>query len=332
MSRPALPFTRLLVWLVLVSAFLVLGACAWATPPATPTVPVPTPTAGSTLSPRPAPPVLGAFDPATVAGLSLDDYPVIPEISANARAIYAAGLAAGNNPHVFSKLGDCMTENPHFLLTFAEGQYDLGPYTDLQPVLDQFSGVPARSGDWQLDSFATVGLAAAAGFNIAGPLDATWANPAWCQGGESPAACEFRVARPSVAVIMFGTNDVAFTDAGTFDYFYRTLVIKALDANVLPILSTFPTRPEDEAKSLLLNQIVVQIALDYDLPLLNLNRALAPLRDHGIDPNDTIHLSVPPEGQGRVDHFTPESLQYGFTVRNLVTLQALQAVLAAAGS
>jgi hypothetical protein len=110
------------------------------------------------------------------------------------------------------------------------------------------------------------------------------------------------------------------------------LVIKALEANVLPILSTFPTRPEDEAKSLLLNQVVVQIALDYDLPLLNLNRALAPLPYHGVDPNDTIHLSVPPEGQGRVDQFTPENLQYGFTVRNLVTLQALQAVLAAAGS
>jgi len=137
------------------------------------------------------------------------------------------------------------------------------------------------------------------------------------------------VAQPSVAIIMFGTNDVAYTDPATFDYFYRTLVIKTLDANVLPILSTFPTRPEDEAKSLLLNQIVVQIALDYDLPLLNLNRALAPLPHQGVDPNDTIHLSVPPEGQGRVDQFTPENLQYGFTVRNLVTLQALQAVLAA---
>ncbi len=328
-TRPLPVLTRLSVGLALLG--VLLGGCAPATPAATatPLTAVPTPTAA--VLDRPAPPVMGVFDEASVATIKLDDYPVIPEISATARAIYAAGLAAGNNPRVFSKLGDCMTENPHFLVTFAEGQYDLGPYTDLQAVLDHYSGVPARSGDWQLDSFATVGLAAAAGFNIAGPLDATWANPAWCEGGESPAACEFRVALPSVAVMMFGTNDVAYTDAATFDFFFRTLVIKALDANVLPILSTFPTRPEDLPKSLLLNQVVVQIALDYDLPLLNLNRALEPLPDHGVDPNDTIHLSVPPEGQGRVDQFTPENLQYGFTVRNLVTLQALAAVLDAAG-
>jgi len=332
MIRPTLPlpFTQLSLWLALLG--VLLAGCAPATPTTTPTVVVPTPTAEAVVLIRPAPPVLGAFDPATVAAIRLDDYPIIPVISATAHAIYAAGLAAGNNPSVFSKLGDCMTENPHFLVTFAEGQYDLGPYADLQAVINHYSGVPARAGDWQLDSFATVGLAAASGFNIAGPLDATWANPAWCQGGESPAACEFRVARPSVAVIMFGTNDVAYTDAATFDFFFRTLVIKTLDANVLPILSTFPTRPEDAAKSLLLNQVVVQIALDYDLPLLNLNRALEPLPYHGVDPNDTIHLSVPPEGEGRVDQFTPENLQYGFTVRNLVTLQALQAVLAANGS
>ena len=329
MPHPTTPLFRLS--LVLAALGWLLAGCASATPAPTAaaTVPVPTPSVANALSPRPAPPKLGSFDPASVAAISLDDYPIIPEISANARAIYAAGLAAGNNPHVFSKLGDCMTENPHFLVTFAEGQYDLGAYGDLQAVLDQFSGVPARSGDWTADSFGTVGLAAAAGFNIAGPLDATWANPDWCEAGESPAACEYRVAQPSVAVIMFGTNDVAFTDAATFDYFYRTLVIQTLDANVLPILSTFPTRPEDAAKSLLLNQVVVQIALDYDVPLLNLNRALEPLPYQGVDPNDTIHLSVPPEGQGRVDVFTPENLQYGFTLRNLVTLQALQAVLAA---
>ncbi|MCC7360122.1 MAG: SGNH/GDSL hydrolase family protein [Anaerolineales bacterium] len=325
MSPSTPPRLRLSLWLAALGCLL--ASCAPATPAPTSTLPAATPSVA--LSPRPAPPKLGSFDPAGVAAINLNDYPIIPEISANARAVYAAGLAAGNNPRVFSKLGDCMTENPHFLVTFAQGQYDLGAYRDLQAVLDQFSGVPARRGDWQLDSFGTVGLAAAAGFNIAGPLDATWANPQWCQAGESPAACEFRVAQPTIAVIMFGTNDVAFTDAATFDYFYRTLVINTLNANVLPLLSTFPTRPEDEAKSLLLNQIVVQIAHDYAVPLLNLNRALAPLPDHGVDPNDTIHLSAPPEGHGRVDVFTPDNLQYGFTMRNLVTLQALQAVLAA---
>jgi hypothetical protein len=38
-------------------------------------------------------------------------------------------------------------------------------------------------------------------------------------------------------------------------------------------LSTFPTRPENPAKSRQLNQIVVKVAQDYQVPLLNLNRA-----------------------------------------------------------
>jgi hypothetical protein len=321
-SRPGFPLAALLV--------LLLAACRpSATPAPSAAPPTVVPTATAALPDRPAPPVFGAFDPATVDGIDLADFPIIPEVSPAALAIYAAGLAQGNNPRVFSKLGDCMTENPYFLVTFSEGEYDLGAYPELQTVLDHFGGEPARQGGWQLDSFGTVGLAAASGFNIAGPLDATWANPEWCRGGESPAACEYRVANPSAAVIMFGTNDVDYTEPAAYDYFLRSLVIATLDEGILPLLSTFPTRPENPEKSLLLNRIVVRVAQDYDLPLINLNRALEPLPHHGVDPNDTIHLSVP--AGGRVDHFTPENLQSGFTLRNLIILQTLYALLQAAG-
>ena len=312
-------------------ACLMLGACGPArAATATRAASTAVPTAAAAAIAHPPTAVFGGFDPASVSNIKLDNYPVIPTISANARAIYEAGLARGNRARVFSKLGDCMTENPFFLVTFSQDQYNLGPYADLQSVLDYYKGVPARSGQgWAKDSFATVGLAAASGFNVAAPLDATWADPKWCQGGESPAACEYRVASPSVALIMFGTNDVGYTDAASYDYFLRTLIDQTINSGVLPLLSTFPTRPENPAKSLLLNQIVVRVALDYDIPLVNLNRALEPLPNHGVNPADTIHLSVPPDG--RVDLFTPDDLQYGFTLRNLVTLQALQAVLKAAG-
>lgn len=310
--------TRLTYVFFLAAAAVLLAACQ----PATATV---APTNSPPTIVSPALPALDGFDPASVSAIDLADYPVIPAISANARAIYQAGLARGNNPGVFSKLGDCMTENPYFLVTFAEGDYDLGEYSQLAPVLEHFSQTPARSENWDKNSFATVGLAAASGFNIAGPLDATWADPAWCQGGESPAACEYRWAKPSVAIIMFGTNDVAYTDPATYNYFLRTLVAQTIDRGILPLLNTFPTRPEDPEKSLLLNRIVVQVAQEYDIPLINLNQALRPLPHQGVDPNDTIHLSVPADEQ--VDYFTPEHLQAGFTMRNLVTLQALEAVL-----
>ncbi|MGH2524727.1 MAG: hypothetical protein ACRDH2_19645, partial [Anaerolineales bacterium] len=189
---------------------------------------------------------------------------------------------------------------------------------------------PARSarGDgWEQDSFATPSLAAASGFNVAGPLDPTWANPEWCQAGESPLACEYRVARPSIALIMFGTNDTTYTEPAAYDYYLRTIVLQTLERDILPVLSTFPTRPENPDKSLLLNQIVIRVASDYDIPLLNLNRALEPLPHHGVNPDDTLRLLAPPDE--RVDIFDEAHLQAGFTVRNLVTLQALAAVLAA---
>ena len=316
------------VWLsLLIGACVLLGACGAAVTPVPPTRTAVVPTVAATVPARLATPVFGAFDPKSVSGIKLSDFPVIPAISATARAIYQAGIAAGHNPRVFSKLGDCMTENPYFLVTFAQGQYDLGQYDDLQAVLDHYKGVPARSGAWDKDSFATVGLASASGFNVAAPLDATWADPKWCHGGESPSACEYRVAGPSVALIMFGTNDVGLTDAASYDFFLRSLIQQTIDSGVLPLLSTFPTRPENPDKSLLLNQIVVKVAEDYDIPLVNLNRALEPLPNHGVNPADTIHMSVPPDG--RVDRFTADDLQYGFTMRNLVTLQALAAVLKA---
>lgn len=315
--------------LCLAGAAVLVGACASASLPASPLPPANTAAAGD-AGPRPTAPVLGSFDPAEVAGIRLLDTPVVPVVSASARMIYQAGLARGNNPRVFSKLGDCMTETSYFLTPFSLGAYELGEYQHLRGVIEHFARTPARSASsdgWEQDSFATPSLAAASGFNVAGPLDPTWANPEWCQAGESPLACEYRVARPSIALIMFGTNDTTYTEPAAYDYYLRTIVLQTLERDILPVLSTFPTRPENPDKSLLLNQIVIRVASDYDIPLLNLNRALEPLPHHGVNPDDTLRLLAPPDE--RVDIFDEAHLQAGFTVRNLVTLQALAAVLAA---
>ena len=291
---------------------------------------------GPTPSPHAPPPLpqFDKFDPATTANLDVAALPIIPEITPamknNLLAIYAAGQKKGNNGRVFSKLGDCMTENEFFMGPISAGKYDLAEYTSLKPTIEHFRGVPSRgtSGkDWKLDSFATVGLASAGGYNVAGPLDPTWSNPDFCSANESPLACEYRVSKPAFAIIMFGTNDVPVTDLPTFDYYLRTTISSTIDAGVIPILNTFPTRPENPDKSKQLNQIVAKIAQDYGVPLVNLNRALAALPNQGVNPGDTTHLSAPPDK--RTDMFTPDHLRYGFTTRNLVTVQALEKVLTA---
>lgn len=260
----------------------------------------------------------------------VSEAPILPVVSPEMRALYADGQKAGNNPRAFSKLGDCMTDNAEFLVPLAKGNYDLRQYGGLKPVIDKFFGAPARQGKpWALDSFATPGLSAAGGFNSAGPLDSTWSDPQWCQSGETPLACEYRVTRPSVALIMFGTNDVAATELDAYETYLRLIITQTLDRKIVPLLHTFPTRPENPERSTQLNEIVLKVAADAGVPLVNLNRALANLPNQGVGITDTTHLSIPPDG--RVDVFSEENLRYGFTQRNLVTLQALEVVLRAVG-
>jgi hypothetical protein len=156
-------------------------------------------------------------------------------------------------------------------------------------------------------------------------LDSLWANPEFCEPGETPLGCELRIMQPGIALIMFGTNDVFYLDAAQFDFFLRSIVVATLRGDALPVLSTFPQRPEFPDKSLLYNRVVVQIARDYDIPLINLWAALEPLPNQGVDPDETTHMSAP--AGGAACHFIGENMAAGFTVRNLLTLQTLDALL-----
>jgi hypothetical protein len=276
----------------------------------------------TTPTPTPLPdPVMGELDLDAIAQIDLTTYPIVPEIGEQALRIYADSLARGSNPHTFVKIGDCMTHNPYFLLPIGEGDYDLGEYQDLQPVIDYFA-------EGELNSFARESQATAGGFNSASVLDSLWANPEFCEAGETPLTCEFRAMQPSIALIMFGTNDVFYLDEPSFDFFMRSIVVETIRNGALPILSTFPHRPEFPDKSVLYNQIVVQIAQDYDLPLINLWLALEPLPNQGIDLEEPTRMSAPESGGAC--YFIAPNLEAGFTVRNLVTLQTLDAVLKAA--
>jgi hypothetical protein len=122
---------------------------------------------------------------------------------------------------------------------------------------------------------------------------------------------------------MFGTNDLLVLTPSQFDHSLRRVVYETMQAGVIPLLSTFPRYLPFAEYSMLYNQIVVRIALDFNIPLVNLWLALDPLPDHGID-DDGIHLNGPLTSAG--DFVSSENLQTGFPLRNLVTLQALDAV------
>ncbi len=213
------------------------------------------PTALPTLAPLPTP----TFNSAGWQAL-----PIIPAASNDTlRKIYALGQELGNNPHAFSKIGDCETAAQWFLGDYdlKPDQYSLGTYSDLQPVIQQFNG-----------SFGRTSLAARIGFNAASVLNPIWADPKQCHADETPLACEYRVHRPSYAFILLGTNDVFHPT--TFEANLRTIIEYSLQQGVIPILATKASNEEGDHS---INITIARLAYEYNLPLWNFWLAVQPL-------------------------------------------------------
>lgn len=244
--------------------------------------------------------------------INLSDYPIVPDSTGRAAAIFQYGQTLNRNPYALSKVGDCNSVEWLFLYPFGEDQYDLGSYDDLQATVDHFS-----------ESFTYDTYAAYNGLNALAALDPLWANPRACQPGESPLLCEYRVHNPSVAIIMFGSNDVLVLTSVQFDHALRRVVNETIQAGIIPVLSTFPRYISLPDRSILYNQIVVRVALDFNIPLINFWLALEPLPGHGID-DDGYHLDGPITRAA--DFASTRNLKTGYPVRNLVTLQTLDVI------
>lgn len=255
---------------------------------------------------------MGGYDPARVEGIDLAAFPVVGRATGNARAIFAAGQALGNQANVVTTVGDCSSEHWSFLTPFAWGEYNLGGYSNLEPVVAHFR-----------DSLGVDSIADHNGFNANAVLAPEWAPPGLCQAGESPLLCEYRVRKPAAAVIMFGTSDLIVMSPSEFDFYMREIVRQSIDAGVIPILSTFPGNLGFWDKTIFYNQIVVRVALDFDVPLINLWLALEALPNHGLEP-DGFHLGQ--SAYGTSCYLTQPHLSSGYPVRNLVTMQTLDAV------
>lgn len=245
---------------------------------------------------------------------------VVSSVGGGARQIYLNGQAAGNQRNVFTKVGDSLSDTPNFLRAFG-GSYNLRGYGYLLPVIQFFSSGSALGGN----PFISGSISARASWGSVSALDPGSADPGRCSSGETPVACEMRVVKPAVALIMIGTNDAPAYPADQYGERLRRIVETCIQNNVVPVLSTLPPRAQYNDNIIAYNQVITAMAQNYGVPLTDLYSALVNLPDHGYGP-DGIHLSVPPGGAGATVDFTSDNLQYGTTVRNLTTLQVLDMV------
>lgn len=265
-------------------------------PSSTPT-PFPTPTPSAIVyQPKP-----------TLAPDAWKMFPIVPTaISERVRQIYRLGQLAGNNPHAFSKVGDCNSNLPTFFGPFDSGEYNLGEYAYLQDTIDYFKGSWGRRSRAVKD-----GLTASAALAI------LWNDWKDCSRMETPLDCEYRIHRPAFALIAFGTNDVM--GVAPFEITLRRVIEVTIGHNIVPILVTKADNAEGDHHA---NRIIAQLAYEYDLPLWNFWAAVQPLPEHGLMSRD--HLSYS-EIISSAD-FSPQGLKYGYNVRNLTGLQVLDAI------
>lgn len=255
----------------------------------------------------------------------LETTPLLHNIDTEAvNAIFERGRQVGSRADVFTMVGDSNTTNGDFMrpLGLEANTCELGAYSYLQDSINFFS-TPLREGVPNSFANSTSSIAAHKGLGSSAALDSFWATSPLCEGRESPVSCEYRVTMPSIAVIMLGQIDINY--AGTTPDVYRSnmeeIVQLSIDSGVVPVLTTLVFLPErDEwAASIEFDGILLDIADQYQIPLINMWRAAQTLPGYGIGP-DRSHLSA---RVGSFCSFTGAEQELGGTLRTLLTLQML---------
>ena len=198
------------------------------------------------------------------------EWPVVPTLSVYAQTILANLLQEGKlDPHTFSKVGDCQMTSDTFL-----GGYALGKY----PIPDGHEATV----EWFSISMTSESVTAEKGLGISSVLNPMFgfgAGYKQCKRNESPIDCELRTRKPAVVLIGMGTNWIPNAEV-KFDQYLREVVDTIINTGALPILATKADNVEEDW---MLNETIVQVAYEYDLPLVNVWRSVQDLPGRGIE-------------------------------------------------
>lgn len=258
--------------------------------------------------------------------------PLSAATAAHIREIAERGRELGRRRDGLALVGDSITASPKFLRPFA-GELGLPAAVDAALRLEGGEQVTARFRDAFSGS-----RAAKIGAHSWWALDG---------GTGSPLSLSIAERSPSVAVVMYGSNDATrrFTplDELVGDYRRRMgAIVDVLEAaGVVAILNTVPRHMHDPSRrdcdtgpgdmsnwrlavqTSALSAAVAELACERNLPLIDLRHALDATLNSGIGP-DGVHPHAHPRSAGDL---SPEGLRCGYNVRNYVTLRMLARVV-----
>jgi hypothetical protein len=241
--------------------------------------------------------------------------PVLPVISDAMVDVWWLGQALGNNPNTITKVGDSLSAQREYLEPMANPSRALNAYRYLAAAIDRFG--PSTAGG---------SIAAQVGMGSFTMFDPMWADPArGCVSGEGPLACEYRTKLPSIAFIMFGPNDVRAISADVYAQEMERIIVASLDAGIIPVVSTFAVHPSDpfQPQALLFNRRLIELAAQYQIPLINLWAATRILPNYGLDV-DNIHLTM--SGNDQLYYDGGNDAYSGVALHNLLSIATLHAI------
>ncbi len=227
------------------------------------------------------------------------DAPIAPEISDHVVEIYQEGQKQGRDPASFSVIGDCQSIPYVFMGPFSRGELDPDSSENyLWNAINYFDS-----------SFKRWSVTARGGFTAASILNALQADPNECKPGETPLTCEFRLNNPAFVLITLET----WLDPDTIDryeVYLRQIIETVIEKGSVPILLTKADSSELRGEKHVINPVIVNLAYEYQVPVVNFWRAAQYLDNYGIDPErEGFHLS-----------------QAGYNLKNILALRALYAV------
>jgi uncharacterized protein YgiM (DUF1202 family) len=238
----------------------------------------------------------------------------------NVLAIYQRGQEMGNQSDSLIMIGESNTVPTAVYCTLGTGNYSLGQYPHFQRIIDRFNST---------NSFCRAYESAQTGFNSSSVLDPYWSNPNYCQADESPIQCEIRRRQPAFAVIYLGIGDHATIPPELFSSNMQRIIQMLIDNGVVPLVFTYPMADiyNVEGTPGLYNDIVRNVALQYNLPLIDLRAATWDMNNRGVG-HDGYHLSQQSIPYSDID---TERQLYGRTMREHLTLEALHQIFQVIG-
>ena len=209
---------------------------------------------------------------------------------------------------------------------------DLGDYSSLESTISFFRTTTFPTGysdAWcgVANSFSANSVSADSGWSADYALAVLNPLPSGCAAPNNTALlCELKRKKPSIVLIMYGTNDLErYNDVNAFRTQLTTIVQKSVAAGVIPVLSTIPPRVgyTDHVSSY--NAAIIAVAQAQQVPLWNYWRTFqgSMMVNGGLDA-DGVHPNIYLGDQGA--NFTTTGLRYGYNQRNLTAVQVLEAI------